>query len=103
MLAQIQRTKEPRTYVFSLVSEGTGKGKGLGEGTGIPAAFGTILLQRGKIKEKGVVPPEACVNAMDFIQLMKELLEIDDSDKEKQSPIIFQSIDGEGNIKTLKF
>ncbi|TXT62416.1 MAG: Saccharopine dehydrogenase [Promethearchaeota archaeon] len=98
-----KRTKEPRTYVFSLVSEGSGKGKGLGEGTGIPAAFGTILLQRGKIDKKGVIPPEACVNAMDFIQLMKELLEIDDSDEEKQSPIIFQSIDKDGNIKTLEF
>ncbi|MFX0101067.1 MAG: saccharopine dehydrogenase family protein, partial [Candidatus Hodarchaeota archaeon] len=29
-----KKTKEPRTYVFSLVSEGAGKGQALGEGTG---------------------------------------------------------------------
>jgi len=96
-------TREERTYIFSLVSEGAGKGKGLGWGTGLPAAFGAILMQRGKIKEKGVIPPEACVNAMDLIQLMNEILEVDEKKEERKSPIIFQSIDEEGNKKTLKF
>jgi saccharopine dehydrogenase (NAD+, L-lysine-forming) len=98
-----KRTKEERTYIFSLVSEGAGKDSGLGEGTGIPCAFGTILLQREKIKKKGVLPPEACINAMDFIKLMAELLEIDEKDEKKQSPIVFQSIDADGNIKTKEF
>jgi saccharopine dehydrogenase (NAD+, L-lysine-forming) len=97
-----KRTGEERTYIFSLVSEGAAKGQGLGEGTGMPAAFGAILIQRGKIDMKGVIPPEACVNAMDIIQLMQELYQFDEKDEEKQSPIIFQSIDEEGNQKTLQ-
>jgi saccharopine dehydrogenase (NAD+, L-lysine-forming) len=96
-------TREDRTYIFSLVSEGAGKGKGLGWGTGLPAAFGAILMLRGKIKEKGVIPPEACVTATDLIQLMNEILEVDETKEERKSPIIFQSIDKEGNKKTLKF
>ncbi len=98
-----KKTKEDRSYVFSFVSEGAGKGMGLGEGTGIPAAFGAILIQRGKINEKGVIPPEACVNVMDVLHLMKELLDVDEKDEKRKSPIIFQSIDEEGNVKTLKF
>ncbi|MHA1338550.1 MAG: saccharopine dehydrogenase family protein [Promethearchaeota archaeon] len=91
-----------RTYIFSLVSEGAGKGQALGEGTGIPCAFGAILMQKGLLKGTGVLPPEACVNPLDFIQTMKEILKTDDSVEERKSPVIFQSIDDEGNIKTLK-
>lgn len=98
-----KKTKEPRTYVFSLVSEGAGKGQALGEGTGIPAAFGAILMQRGKIKEKGVLPPEACVDPMAFLQLMREVMSIDDSDESKKSPVIFESIDENGKVKKMEF
>lgn len=92
-----------RTYVFSLVSEGVGKGQALGEGTGIPCAFGAILMQQGKLEGKGVLPPEACVKPMDFIQTMKKVLKTDDSVEEKRAPVIFESIDGEGNVKQMKF
>ncbi|TFF93621.1 MAG: saccharopine dehydrogenase [Promethearchaeota archaeon] len=98
-----KRTREERTYIFSLISEGAAKGQGLGEGTGIPAAFGAILLQRKKIEKKGVVPPEACVNALDILQLMQELYQYDEKDEKSRSPLIFQSIDKQGNKKTLKF
>lgn len=98
-----KRTKEPRTYVFSLVSEGIGKGQALGEGTGIPAAFGTMLIQKGKVKKKGVLPPEACINAMDFLQIMKETLSINENDETKKSPVIFESIDENGNVKRMEF
>jgi len=55
------------TYIFSMSS----RGQGMGEGTGIPAAIGAILMATGKIKEKGVLPPEACVNPMDLLELAK--------------------------------
>jgi saccharopine dehydrogenase (NAD+, L-lysine-forming) len=55
------------TYIFSMSS----RGQGMGEGTGIPAAIGAILMATGKIKEKGVLPPEACVNPMDLLGLAK--------------------------------
>ncbi|MHA1820474.1 MAG: saccharopine dehydrogenase family protein [Promethearchaeota archaeon] len=92
-----------RTYIFSLVSEGIGKNEALGEGTGYPAALGCILMQKGLIKEKGVLPPEAAINPMDFLQLMREVFAIDNTKEESRSPVIFQSIDGEGNVKTMRF
>ncbi|MFX0100287.1 MAG: saccharopine dehydrogenase, partial [Candidatus Hodarchaeota archaeon] len=64
---------------------------------------GAILMQRGKIKNKGVLPPEACVDPMDFLQLMREVLSIDDSDETKKSPVIFESIDENGNVKKMEF
>lgn len=96
-----KKTREKRTYVFSLISEGAAKGQGLGEGTGMPAAFGAILINRKKVNKKGVIPPEACVKAMDIIQLMQELYQFDEKDEEQRSPIVFQSIDEEGNVKKL--
>lgn len=98
-----KRTLEPRTYVFSLVSEGAGKGQALGEGTGTPAAFGAILIQRGQIAAKGVLPPEAAVDPMDFLALMREALDIDDKQEGRQSPVIFESIDEAGNVKRMDF
>ncbi|MHA1746866.1 MAG: saccharopine dehydrogenase family protein [Promethearchaeota archaeon] len=98
-----KKTLEQRTYVFSLVSEGVGKGQGLGYGTGMPAALGTILMVRGKVKGPGVVPPEACLSFWDFIELMKNQLSIDDKSEDKKSPLIFQSIDENGKIKTIEF
>ncbi len=60
----------PRTYVFSLASEN----QALGEGTGIPAAMGAILMAQGKVTGKGVLPPEACINPIDFLGLVPEVL-----------------------------
>ena len=39
----------------------------ISQGTGIPASIGAIMLVQGGIKGKGVLPPEACVDPMDFI------------------------------------
>jgi saccharopine dehydrogenase-like NADP-dependent oxidoreductase len=55
------------TYIFSMSS----RGQGMGEGTGIPAAIGAIIMGTGKITQKGVLPPEACVNPMDLLELAK--------------------------------
>ncbi|MHA1729447.1 MAG: saccharopine dehydrogenase NADP-binding domain-containing protein [Promethearchaeota archaeon] len=91
-----------RTYIFSLVSEGAGKGQAMGEGTGIPAALGTILMAQGKIKQKGVIAPEIGVPVMDFFELMKTTLKIDNKVKEKRSPILIQEIDEKGNEKFIE-
>ena len=90
-----------RMYIFSLISEGVGKGQAMGEGTGIPAALSTILMAQGKIKRKGVFAPESGVPLLEFIDLMKNTLNVDDSIKSKQSPIIVQKIDEFGKIELI--
>jgi saccharopine dehydrogenase (NAD+, L-lysine-forming) len=84
-------------FDFSLSSIG----ESMGEGTGIPAAFGAILMNRGKITEKGVLPPEACVNPMDFLGLMQETLGLEGATSE-ESPLIIESIDYEGNVERVE-
>jgi saccharopine dehydrogenase (NAD+, L-lysine forming) len=78
---------EYKEYRFHMASES----EALGEGTGIPAAMGAMLLQRGKISGKGVMPPEACVNPMDFLALMPEVIDLE---KNKASWQGFQRILG---------
>ncbi|MFW9833250.1 MAG: saccharopine dehydrogenase family protein [Candidatus Thorarchaeota archaeon] len=88
---------EFRQYNFQMSSIG----QSMGEGTGIPAAFGTILMNQGKISEKGVLPPEACVNPIDFLGLMQEQLKLDGMTG-SGSPLIIESIDKNGNMEQLK-
>jgi saccharopine dehydrogenase (NAD+, L-lysine-forming) len=64
------RKGEPTTFVFSLASTD----QALGEGTGIPAAMGAILMQRGKVAGPGVLPPEAAITPFDFLSLVKPVL-----------------------------
>ncbi|MFX1481953.1 MAG: saccharopine dehydrogenase family protein [Promethearchaeota archaeon] len=87
----------PHEYHFSMSSVG----QSMGEGTGIPAALGAILMIRGKITEKGVLPPEACVNPMDFLGIMQEHLKIDNVSG-KESPLIIESISDDGTIERLE-
>jgi saccharopine dehydrogenase (NAD+, L-lysine-forming) len=70
----------------------------MGEGTGIPAALGAILMQQGKIKEKGVFPPEAGVDPMDMLQLAKQKVKVD---KKGGLPIVIEHIDKNGNLKRI--
>jgi saccharopine dehydrogenase (NAD+, L-lysine-forming) len=88
---------EFRQYNFQMSSIG----QSMGEGTGIPAAFGAILMHRGKITQKGVLPPEACVNPIDFLGLMQEHLKLEGMTG-KGSPLIIESIDKDGNLEQLK-
>jgi saccharopine dehydrogenase (NAD+, L-lysine-forming) len=83
-------------YVFSLWSIG----QAMGEGTGIPAAIGATLMQRGKIPLKGTFPPEACVKPMEFLGVMQEYLKLEKVTG-ASSPLLIQSIDAKGNIKEL--
>ena len=84
------------TIVFSLASED----QALGEGTGIPVAYGAIMLQRGLIKGKGVLPPEACINPLDFLGILQEHMNLD-SASGGTSPLTIESIDSEGNIEKI--
>ncbi len=83
-------------YVFSLASESLA----MGEGTGIPAAIGAVLMNRGLITKKGVHPPEACVNPLDFLNIMQEHLRLETTTGEG-SPLTIESINDEGNIETI--
>ncbi|MGY5876115.1 MAG: saccharopine dehydrogenase NADP-binding domain-containing protein [Candidatus Thorarchaeota archaeon] len=87
---------KPHQFDFSLSSVG----QSMGEGTGIPAALGAILMNRGKITEKGVLPPEACVNPLDFLGLMQEFLGLEGATSEG-SPLIIESIDADGKIERV--
>lgn len=83
-------------YIFSLASEG----QAMGEGTGIPVAIGAVLMSRGKITKKGVLPPEACIDPLDFLTIMKEHLGLE-AVSGKNSPLIIESIDEEGKIEII--
>lgn len=85
-----------KKYIFQMASEG----QALGEGTGIPAAMGVTLMQRGKITEKGVLPPEGCVNPMDFLGLMGEFLPGGKGGNTFKK-ILIQSVSEDGTIKDV--
>jgi saccharopine dehydrogenase (NAD+, L-lysine forming) len=75
----------------------------LGEGTGIPAAVGAVLMLQGKVKGPGVLPPEACVNPLDFIALVPEVMKLD---KKKEGGkgfggVIVERVDEDGKVTKL--
>lgn len=82
------------TYVFSMSS----RGQGMGEGTGIPAAIGAILMATDKIKETGVLPPEACVNPMDMLELARTKVKTAGG---RGFPITIEHIDKDGKSQKL--
>jgi saccharopine dehydrogenase (NAD+, L-lysine-forming) len=82
------------TYIFSMSS----RGQGMGEGTGIPAAIGAMIMATGKIKEKGVLPPEACVNPMDLLELAKTSVKTAGG---RGFPIVIEHIDTAGKSQIL--
>jgi saccharopine dehydrogenase (NAD+, L-lysine-forming) len=88
------KSGERSTYTFSMSS----RGQGMGEGTGVPAALGTILMATGKIKEKGVLPPESCVAPMDLLELARSKVSLGDK---KGLPIVIDHVDKDGKSKTV--
>jgi saccharopine dehydrogenase-like NADP-dependent oxidoreductase len=82
------------TYIFSMSS----RGQGMGEGTGIPAAIGVIIMGTGKITQKGVLPPEACVNPMDLLELAKTKVKTVGG---RGFPISIEHIDKDGKSQKL--
>lgn len=85
------------SFVFSIASES----QALGEGTGVPAAMGALLMKQGKIKEKGVFPPEGCVNPTDFLELIQKVLKPDESGKSFEG-VLVESVDAQGNVEVLE-
>jgi len=71
------------------------RGAGMGEGTAIPASVGTQMVARGEIEEKGVLPPEACVDPMRFFEAVRS--------REGMGGvrIIFESVDEEGRVTSI--
>ena len=75
----------------------------LGEGTGIPAAIGAILMQQGKVLGKGVLPPEACLNPLEFLNLAMQTFAKDSASKGKvQDGFIIEKVDEHGNSTRIK-
>ena len=72
----------------------------LGEGTGIPAAMGAILMNRGKVLGKGIMPPEACVNPNELLALLPEVMTLDKQKEGGKSfgGFIVEAVDEQGNI-----
>jgi saccharopine dehydrogenase (NAD+, L-lysine-forming) len=87
---------KPHHFNFQLASVG----QSMGEGTGIPAAIGAALMQQGKITEKGVLPPEGCVNPFEFLLAMQKQLKLEKVTSEG-SPLVIESIDSEGNVERV--
>ncbi len=87
---------KPHQYIFSMASTG----QAMGEGTGIPAAIGAVLMNKGKIKEKGVLPPEGCINPLDFLSVVQKFLRLEKVGG-KGSPLIIESVDEKGTIQKI--
>ncbi len=86
-------------YRFHMAS----KTQAMGEGTAMPASVGAIIMLLGKIKEKGVMPPEACVNPLDFIDLIPKIMKLDERKEggEKFGGVIVEHIDENGKVTKL--
>ena len=85
---------EQSSYIFSMSS----RGQGMGEGTGVPAALGTMLMATGRVKPKGVNPPEGCVDPLDLLELARTKVSLGDK---KGLPIVIEHIDKDGKSKRL--
>lgn len=74
----------------------------LGEGTGVPAAVGAMMLQQGKITAKGVLPPEACVDPVEFFDILKPLLlSREEKTDSKERTVFIEQIDEDGRVTIL--
>lgn len=91
-----EQNGKKETYAFSLGS----RGQGMGEGTGIPAAIGTVLMGQGTITEKGVLPPEACANPLEVLGLAQKILT---SSGKGDLPFIIERYDEQGNKTVIDY
>lgn len=99
VVARGRKDGMPREYRFHMAS----RSQALGEGTGIPAAMGVMLMATGKIRGTGVMPPEACVEPMDFVNLISSVMKLDEKkdDKDSFSGVIVEMVDENGAVTTL--
>jgi saccharopine dehydrogenase (NAD+, L-lysine-forming) len=91
---------QPCEYRFHMASTS----QALGEGTGIPAAIGTMLMQRGQVRGKGVLPPEACIQPTEFLPLALELFARDAAGKGQPGEgLIVERLDETGTPVRIGF
>jgi saccharopine dehydrogenase (NAD+, L-lysine-forming) len=91
------KDSEYKEYRFHLVSES----EGLGEGTGIPAAVGAIMMKRGMIKDTGVMPPESCISAMDFLKTTAEVYDLSGQKSDSTGKVLLEMVDQDGTITPI--
>lgn len=92
-----RKETEEQTYVFSMYS----KGAGAGEGTGIPAALGTMLMVSGDVSRKGVFPPEAGVAPLRMLSLAGEVMK--GTGMSEEVPLYIDHIGGDGKTRSIDF
>ena len=99
VVAKGRKSGKYQEYRFHMAS----RSQALGEGTGIPAAMGVILMQQGKISGTGVLPPEACVNPMEFVSLISKVMKLDEKKEGGDSfgGVIVESVDDMGAVTKL--
>jgi len=89
---------EYRLHTFS-------SSQALGEGTGIPAAAGAIMFQKGMVKGKGVLPPEGCIVPNEFFEVYIPLMEASDTKagKSGESSLIIEQVNAKGEVTQIDF
>ena len=94
------KDRKPLEYRFHMASTS----QALGEGTGIPAAMGAILMQQGKVQGKGVLPPEACLNAFEFLGMAMKFFARDAASKgtAEEENFIVEEVDEAGRSTRIK-
>jgi len=84
-------------YRFHMAS----KSQALGEGTGIPAVIGAILMHRHKISGKGVSPPEGCLDPIEFIGLVSEVMKLVEKKEGGFGGVMVDKVDEKGNVTKM--
>lgn len=99
VVAKGRKDGKYQEYRFHMAS----RSQALGEGTGIPAAMGVVLMAMGKISKKGVLPPEACVEPMDFVSLISKVVKLDTKKEGGESfgGVILERVDETGRVEKL--
>jgi saccharopine dehydrogenase (NAD+, L-lysine forming) len=99
VIAKGTKDGKAREYRFHMAS----RSQALGEGTGIPAAIGVILMATGKVKGLGVLPPEACLDPMDFVGLVTRVMKLDTKKEGGESfgGVIVEMVDDKGVVTKL--
>lgn len=99
VVAKGRKDGKYQEYRFHMAS----RSQALGEGTGIPAAMGVILMQQGKVSGPGVLPPEACVEPMEFVSLISKVMRLDEKKEGGDSfgGVIVESVDETGAVTKL--
>ena len=93
-----RKDDKPEEYRFHMASNS----QALGEGTGLPAAVGTILMAQGKVPRLGAYPPEAAVPPLEFIGMIPSVMKLDHSGEGGGfGGVLVERIDAEGKVHTF--